>query len=381
MAEQYPEIEHKQKTTPPDQDDTRKGIAPRSLSARNLPWGGIAVAVTVAIVTAVLILAALWLFARTLALLALGIAIAAALAPLVARLEERIPRTLAVLLVYLAILVIFVLIASIILPPVFVQVQDIAERAPELISEVERLYERYAPVGEIPVVDQLVDQLGQVLGRLVAVPLGLASGLIDLVLILFVSLYTLIEAPRMRRFALSLFPEGRRPRVDHILNSMAQAMGGFIRGAVITAIIIGVVTSIGLSLIGIPYPLVLGLVAGVLELLPYVGPIIASVPMLIVALLQSPTQALIVLVFFVILQQLESNVLVPNIMKTQTEISPLLSIIAIVAGASLGGILGALVAIPIAASLRVFVREVVAPAVRKQTGASQYQEDDTLQGE
>lgn len=377
MAEKYPASEENLDTAPPNQGDLRGGAIPENLSSRNLPWGGIAVAVTVAIVAAVLILAALWLFARTLALLALAIAIAAALVPLVAWLEKRMPRTLAVLLVYLGILVIFVIIGWIIFPPIFAQAQEIALIAPDLISQVERLYEQYAPVGEVPFVERLLEQLGQGIGRLVAVPLGLASGVVDLVLILFVSLYTLIEAPRMRRFALSLFPVESRPQVDHVLNSMAQAMGGFIRGAVITAIIIGVVTSIGLSIIGIPFPLVLGLIAGVLELLPYIGPIIAAVPMLIVALLQSPTQALIVLIFFVILQQLESNVLVPNIMKTQTEISPLLSIIAIVAGASLGGILGALVAIPIAAALRVFVREVAAPMVRRQTGAPPVQMDDT----
>ncbi len=369
MAEIYPTSQENQETTLPEQRDVRERATPESLSIRNLPWGGIAVAVTVAIVAAVLILAALWLFARTLALLALGIAIAAALAPLVSWLEGRMPRTLAVLLVYLGILVIFGIIGLIVIPPIVAQAQEIVMLAPDLVSEVERLYEQYAPVGEVPIVERLIEQLGQVVGRLVAVPLGLASGLIDLVLILFVSLYTLIEAPRMRRFVLSLFPEHQRPRVDHVLNSMFQAMGGFIRGAVITAIIIGVVTTIGLSIIGIPFPLVLGVIAGVLELLPYIGPIIAAVPMIIVALLQSPTQALIVLIFFIIVQQLESNVLVPNIMKTQTEISPLLSIVAIVAGASLGGILGALVAIPIAAALRVFVREVAAPMVRRQTGA------------
>jgi predicted PurR-regulated permease PerM len=377
MAEQFSAPKEIPDPAPPMPGAAREFEFSDSTSGRQLPWGRIAIAVAVAIVAAVIILAGLWLFARTLALLALGLAIAAALAPLVSWLEGRVPRTLAVLLVYLAILAIFLILGGIVIPPIFAQAQDIAVRAPELITEIERLYEQYAPVGEIPMVERLVEQIGQVLTSLVAVPLGLASGVVDLVLILFVSLYTLIEAPRMRRFALSLFPEESRQRVDHTVNSMAQAMGGFIRGAVITAIIIGVVTSIGLSIIGIPFPLVLGVLAGVLELLPYVGPIIAAVPMLIVALLQSPTQALIVLVFFVILQQLESNVLVPNIMKTQTEISPLLSILAIVAGASLGGILGALVAIPIAAALRVFVREVVAPMVRRQTGAPPYQVDET----
>jgi putative heme transporter len=377
MAEQYPTSAEKADDTSSRQRSPETDYFSRSVSEHPLSWGWSAAAGAVAIIVAVIILAVIWLFGRTLALLALGITIAAALAPIVSWLEKRIPRTLAVILVYLGILGIFILIGWIVFPPIFAQVQDIVAGTPELISQLERLYGQYAPVGEIPFVERLIEQLGQVTSRLVAVPLGLASGLVDLVLILFVSLYTLVEAPRMRGFALSLFPEERRPRVDHVLNSMAQAMGGFIRGAVITAFIVGLITVIGLSIIGIPFPLVLGVIAGVLELLPYVGPIIAAIPMLIIALLQSPTQALIVLIFFILVQQLESNILVPNIMKTQTEISPLLSIVAIVAGASLGGILGALVAIPIAAALRVFVREVAAPMVRRQTGAPPRQANDS----
>jgi putative heme transporter len=377
MASQYPGSKETQENLSPRRGGPKEDSFTRSVSDRPLSWGWTAAAGAVAIIAAVVVLAVLWLFGRTLALLALGFTIAAALAPLVSWLERRMPRTLAVVVVYLAIFGIFVLMGGIIFPPIFEQAQELAMVAPELIAQAELLYEEYAPIGEVPIIQQLADQLGQITGRLVAVPLGLASGLFDLVLILFISLYTLVEAPRMRRFALSLFPEERRDRVDHVLNSMAQAMGGFIRGAVITAIIIGTVTSIALSIIGIPFPLVLGMIAGVLELLPYVGPIIASIPMLIVALLQSPTQALIVLVFFIILQQIESNILVPNIMKTQTEISPLMSIAAIVAGVSLGGLLGALVAIPIAAALRVFVREVAAPMVRRQTGAPPVELDET----
>jgi predicted PurR-regulated permease PerM len=105
--------------------------------------------------------------------------------------------------------------------------------------------------------------------------------------------------------------------------------------------------------------------------------------MLLVALLESPTQALIVLVFFIVLQQLESNVFVPNIMHSQTEISPLLAMLAIVAGGTLGGLLGALVAIPLAAALQVFVSLVVAPLIRRQSGANPTEEiagDSSVQG-
>jgi predicted PurR-regulated permease PerM len=132
---------------------------------------------------------------------------------------------------------------------------------------------------------------------------------------------------------------------------------------------VGVITYIGLSIIGVQYALVLSLFAGIMEFAPVIGPIIAAIPMLAIALLASPTQFLIVLIFVIILQQVESALLTPNIMKSQTEASPLLVILALVAGHSVGGLLGALVAIPLAASLRVLVTRVIAPGIRRWSGA------------
>jgi predicted PurR-regulated permease PerM len=124
-------------------------------------------------------------------------------------------------------------------------------------------------------------------------------------------------------------------------------------------------------LIGFDYPLVGGLITMVGELLPVVGPIAAAVPIVALALVQSPTTALAVLVLYVVLQRVEGQLLTPNIMNSQTHISQVLALLALFAGGALGGILGALVAIPLAAALRVFVLRVVAPAVRRWTGADE----------
>jgi predicted PurR-regulated permease PerM len=113
---------------------------------------------------------------------------------------------------------------------------------------------------------------------------------------------------------------------------------------------------------------VLGLIAGTLEFIPVIGPIIGAVPMVLIALLQSPAKALIALVFAIALHQLESGILVPNIMRTQTSISPLLVLLALTAGLSIGGVFGALVAIPLTAALRVLIIELVFPAIRHRTG-------------
>jgi predicted PurR-regulated permease PerM len=173
----------------------------------------------------------------------------------------------------------------------------------------------------------------------------------------------------MESFILSLFPEARREHIHHGLVEMAQAMGGYFRGAAINGIIIGLISFVGFLLIGIDFALAFGVMAGLLELVPIAGPIIATLIISGLTLLQSPGQALAVLIFMIVLQQIENNVLVPQVMRSQTDISRLLSILAVFAGGAIGGLLGALIAIPITAALRVLVLLVIAPAIRRQTGA------------
>jgi predicted PurR-regulated permease PerM len=146
-------------------------------------------------------------------------------------------------------------------------------------------------------------------------------------------------------------------------------MGGYIRAVSITGAIIGTISYVGLLIIGVNFPLPLAIVAGVSEFIPFIGPFVSGALMVIVAFLQAPTKALITLVFVVGLQQLEGNLIAPNVMHPQTCISPLTAVFALFAGASVGGVLGALIAVPLAAALRVLVVDLVLPAIRRQTGA------------
>jgi predicted PurR-regulated permease PerM len=204
---------------------------------------------------------------------------------------------------------------------------------------------------------------------LVQVPITLSTSLVEFFLIVFMSLYLVILTPGIRQFFLSLFPEGRRERVGQVASHVVGAMGGYVRGSLISGLIIGVITYFGLLLIGVEFPLVLAIIAGLFELLPIIGPYMSGAIMTAVALLGGVTQALITLGFAIVLQQVESNLIIPNVMSAEAEISPLMTILAITAGAGVGGIIGALVAVPIAAALHVLVVEVVAPAMRRQTGA------------
>ncbi len=367
--------------TPPDQvsnnqpdaqpiiRQTRTGRPPWSAVTPSDAWWHIAGAGAIAIALGLGMLWGISLLARPLALLAFAITLAESLAPVANWLDRWLPRALAVVLVYLALLLLLAAIGYALIPTLASQIREASSRIPDLIKIIQQwLASRNLQIGG-NVLNALTSQIGNVSSALVSLPIAIFSSLFDIVLIFFISIYWLIQAPAILDFFLSLFPEGRRERAGSVVGKMGREMGGFIRGAFLDGLVIGTSTYIGLVVLGIDYALVLGMLAGLLEFIPWVGPIIAAVPVVGSALLQSPTKALLALGFILVLHQFEGNIVLPNIMYTQTEISPLLVILALLAGGAIGGVLGAIIAIPLAAALRVFVREVIAPAMRRQTGA------------
>jgi predicted PurR-regulated permease PerM len=146
-------------------------------------------------------------------------------------------------------------------------------------------------------------------------------------------------------------------------------MGGFIRGELLAALIIGLLTYIALLIIGFPYAIVLAVLAGLLEFIPLIGPFIMAGVLVTVGLSQSLNQAAIALGLSILIQQIESNIVLPNVMRQEAKVSPLLVLLSVLGGEHIGGLVGALVAIPVVAGLRILAIRVVAPAVRARTGA------------
>jgi len=344
----------------------------QSAELMSTPWWRVVLAGVFGLVIATGFLVLLWLLAYQLALIVLGIAIAAALSPIVSRLQRVMPRLLAVLLVYLVVLLIFAGILAIIIPPLVEQGEEIYKQAPTWIEQVEVWAEEWQLIDEIPrMVEFFFEEIENIATALVGVPVGIARGAFDIFIILVISVYSLLEASSIKRFIRSLFPGTMADEVVGVIEKMLQAMGGFIQTVAINAIVIGLLTYLGLLIIGVDFPLVLGLFAGMMEIIPYLGPIIAAIPIVIVALFDSPITALIAFAFLVVLQQFESYVLLPYVMRSQTKVSPLAVVLALIIGGALGGLMGVLVALPLMAALTVFIVEVVAPAIQRRTGKVQ----------
>jgi putative permease len=321
----------------------------------------------VALLLVIAVIASIWFFARPLAILTLGVTIAAALSPVVAFFDRWLPRILAALVVYLILALVIGLLLWVVIPTLVGQAQEIINRVPKMIDQLQNLLQWLGMrPGAFTLSNLLSTQFAAIAPTLVTLPLMLASRLFDIMLVIFVSLYSLIDAPHIRHYFLSLFPENHQEQVGHVLSHMFNAMGGYIRGSVINGLIIGSLTYVGLLLIGVDFPLTLGILAGMLELIPYIGPILAAAIIFLVTIAQSPSKALAVLIFDIILQQTEGHVLVPNIMHAQANISQLLVIIAVFAGGAIGGFLGVLVSVPLAAAAHVLFDELLAPVIRRR---------------
>ncbi len=343
-------------------------VEPQTTAPTIAWWRGAAIA-GIALATALGGLVLLWLLARPLTLLLIAIVIAQVLAPIVERLERWLPRGVAIVLVYLALVVVVGGLGAVVMPPLVSEGQSLVLNAPDLVARSREWLRGIDPDSAARVsaaVQTAIDRFADVL---LSLPFTLFSSVIDVILVIIMSIYWLIATPALSRFALSLFPPRHRRRANDVMDAMGQTMGGYVRATAINGVIIGVMTYVGLLVIGVQYTLVLAILAGLGEFLPVVGPIFAAIPAIAIALVDSPQQAIIVTIFFIALQQLESNLLVPFIMRQQADVPPLLSLFALLAGSALGGLLGAIIAIPLAGALRVLVVQVLAPAERAWSGA------------
>ena len=210
--------------------------------------------------------------------------------------------------------------------------------------------------------------------------LTVAEVIISIVSVMAIVFFWLVEHARLQRYALAFVPASRRSGWREAWNEIETRLGQWVRGQLILMAAIGVATGIAYSLLGLPSALLLGLFAALVEAIPIVGPALGAVPAILVALTVSPELALIVTVVYVVLQFIEGNVLVPMVMKNTIGISPFVVIVALLIGAAAGGIIGAFLAVPVAAAIEVVLERLQArevPVAHQPTSTPDVAEDAT----
>jgi predicted PurR-regulated permease PerM len=202
------------------------------------------------------------------------------------------------------------------------------------------------------------DAVGTVIGAV----WGFLGGIFGIVTILILAFYFMLDAERFAHSFVRLFPRTERARVQAACERVSSKVSAWLGGQILLGTIIGVSAAVGLFLMGVPYFYVLALIAGVGELVPIVGPVIAAIPAIAVGFTVSPALAVGVAVFYLVQQQFENHVLVPKIMERQVGVSAALVIVALLIGGTLMGIVGAILAVPTVAILQVIFEEVMPEA-------------------
>jgi len=325
------------------------------------------VAAATAVVIGVAALAALvYLLLDVLLLLFLGVVVAAALQPWHVRLRRwGIPKGPAVLMSYLVLFLGLGLIALVVGPVLLEQMGTFAAQAPATYASIRAHLQASAAtplhlIGQrLPPFERLVQTVADVTPQFYQGAVGVTTSIVEVfvyfVTVLVIGFYWTMEVPRIERLVLSLLPVGRRARVLAIWHEIESKLGGFMRGEALAMLTIGAASAIGYALIGLPNVLALAVLAGLLEAVPWIGPVLGFVPALIVAVPLGSHTVLLLIGFTVILQLLENNVLIPRIMQHTVGVSALVSVVAILGFGTLYGLLGVFIAIPMTAVIQVLL--------------------------
>ncbi|MEK0181013.1 MAG: AI-2E family transporter [Oscillatoriales cyanobacterium] len=321
----------------------------------------------------------LWQIRQALLLLFAAVVLATALNRLARYLQKfRLKRSIAVLLSISFLVLIFVGLFLIIVPPFTQQFQQLTQRAPQGIAKlndwIDQIETRFSgqfgqrlpnlDVNDImqqlqPLFKQLVGGAGAFVGNTLGV-------ILSFLLVLVLTLMTLAEPQSYRQAFIQLFPSFYRRRVDGILDECEIALGRWAIGALISMSVITLLSLIGLSVLQVPLALAHAVVAGLLNLIPNIGPGLSVIPPMTIALLDSPLKSGLVLLLYFLIQQFESNLLTPYVMAQQVSLLPAVTLIAQVFFATFFGFLGLLLALPLTVVAQVWIREVLIKDILNQ---------------
>jgi predicted PurR-regulated permease PerM len=336
------------------------------MPTRDVPARLIAKIVLVAAAT-VAALYLLYLLRQVVGLVLIAGFFALAIAPAVNRLHRgRVPRSAAILIVYLAFAASIFGIGLLVVPPVVSGVDRLSKDLPGYVDDLRhnkqfrRYDDRYQITSKLrQQAKNLPAKLGSAAGTLRDVTVGVFSRLVQLFSILVITFFLLMEGERMLAFFYRQFPEAREKRLRGIADDVSSAISGYVFGNLVISVLAGTVTYVTLAILGVPFAVPLAVMFGFFDLIPLVGATLGGIIVAAVtAFVDFPTSLIVWAIVFLVYQQIENNLVQPLIYGRTVQIHPLAIIIAILIGASLLGILGALIAIPVAAGIQSVVRDI-----------------------
>jgi predicted PurR-regulated permease PerM len=299
--------------------------------------------------------------------------------PLVRRLNERIALGWSIAIVYTMIALFVVVATLLIVPPLVDESQRLAQQLPgfvtlaqdELMKPTNPLLRRI-PESSRHYLAALPSELGTIVEtygidaaqKTFTIVLSAFSVAATVVIVPVLAAYMLIDASNVRRGVLGLVPVAHRRTTEAIVDDLDKVIGGFVRGQLIDGAIVGTMIGVMLAIMHVPYALLIGVAAGILNFIPYAGALVGFIPSVLIAfLVNGTTNAIIVAGLFALIQQIDGNFVAPRVLKENVGLSPLYIIVAILVGSELFGLPGTFLAVPVAAMIRVLREHLVARPV------------------
>lgn len=293
--------------------------------------------------------------------------------PIVRGLQRAgIPRVLGTMVAFVLFAGFLVAIGFVVVPTVQTQAADFGVRLPTLYDDTvtyfrdlsrdlgidlgpvwtsETINEWLSDPANQDTIQGLLGGFGSGAGRLIR---GVAETVAVIVLAPVLAFYLLVDLPRSKRMLIELTPPSVRNEFQHVSSRVARAVAAFVRGQFLVALVVGTLSSIALLLLDLPFWLIIGMAAGLLNLVPFVGPFVGGGLAVVVALVEGePTKALIAVALFTAIQQIDNHIITPVVQRTRVLLSPLVIVLALIVGGSVAGLLGVVVAVPVVAVVRI----------------------------
>jgi predicted PurR-regulated permease PerM len=289
-------------------------------------------------------------------LLIISLMLVAAFTPLVRRLQKRLTRGWAITTVVFGILFLFVGIMAVVIPPLFRQARNLLTNLPQYLTQAETSLRKMGIPVQLKSNFDLTERAASLGPETVNLLLSVFNGVTGVLTIVVLTTYFLIEGQKVAGSLLGLLPRHQRLLVRQMFGEIGGQIGDYMRGQLITSALAGLFTYLFLLVLGVREPLALGFVMAVADAVPIVGPLLGTVPAVLMALTKDTTTAVIVMVGFFIYQQVENHIIIPRVYSTTLKMSSSVIIIALLIGGTLMGVLGALLALPTAAAIPVVYR-------------------------
>lgn len=280
--------------------------------------------------------------------------------------KKKISRVLGALIIYLALIAFFVLVALIVVPPLARESTQLTVSLPryfdmmsDKVISFRQVFESNNLTGSLEnFINRMNVYLEESSVNIFSSIVSLLGGVVYLIVILVISFYLVVEKRGVERLIKQIVPPNLQNKSLKIIGKIEIKLSRWFVGQLALGFIIGLMSYIGLSILGVPYALVLAIIAGLFELVPYIGPWLSAIPAILIALTISPALAGAVLVLYFVIQELENYFIVPKVMEKSVDIHPVITIMAMMIGGQLAGLAGVILAVPVAAMVLVAVEEV-----------------------